>query len=345
VSDIENEIDAENIIFQNESLFDWKKYYLFFLDVLPDITSLDWRCGRGRWGGRKKNGEINLLLAKFTSAKSKSFGKYARFVFNRNGILLIVIENLKNPKIVLGDEKFIGQRIIPKLSIKITLRDIIYIFDFTIEPDNAVRKYQKKLTTFLETYLGASAPQPDVSATPSEIQYIIDDWIITGIVGRELSDVITVTKHRITAEIMTIKEATRRRIKNQPVIGEIIMLKRIPYYIKFTPHFHFKPVLIIILYSHVFYSFARWFMNEAPNRSANIIINLSLKEFSCSYLHLRERSMTPYLKAKCHGISISSFSYIRCREFSYFTITILYTEILNQRIWILKIIIPRENFL
>jgi hypothetical protein len=126
-----------------------------------------------------------LLLAKPTSTYSGLAGIHPRFVFDKHGSLSVVIENPRKPMVALGDDEFDqGSRVITRCSARIMFGEMAYMFTFTTAPGKAESQYQKRLSVFLRDIYDTPAPPPNLSATPSETNYLMGDWIIRGTVGQ-----------------------------------------------------------------------------------------------------------------------------------------------------------------
>ncbi|KAB2578481.1 putative protein kinase domain containing protein [Lasiodiplodia theobromae] len=243
----ETETDDETTATQDPRLV-WTGHYRFSFDAPLELPPLGWRVGSGRWKKSTKanasaastaaasvrnHGGVDLLLAKTRVPASGLAGLHARFAFERNGALMLVVENPRRPTVVLGDESFdAGSRVLAKPRCRIGLGNLAYVFEYVVRsggPEKE-RAFQQRLGRFLrETFRGRDATPPrELLASPAEADHPLCDWLIRGTVGRGAFGTVTAARHRVTGRIAAAKMVVRTQRSVGECMKEIDICARVP---------------------------------------------------------------------------------------------------------------------
>lgn len=254
----ETETDDETTATQDPRLV-WTGHYRLSFDAPLELPPLGWRVGSGRWKKSAKasasastttaaaaaaasvrnHGGVDLLLAKTRVPASGLAGLHARFAFERNGALMLVVENPRRPTVVLGDESFdAGSRVLAKPRCRIGLGNLAYVFEYVVRsggPEKE-RAFQQRLGRFLrETFRGRDATPPrELLASPAEADHPLCDWLIRGTVGRGAFGTVTAARHRVTGRIAAAKMVVRTQRSVGECMKEIDICARVPEHVSLT---------------------------------------------------------------------------------------------------------------
>ena len=210
----------------------YQGYYDLSFRKRPFLLQLGWVVGRGRWDINNRtllnNGKVDLMLAPFADPASKYnvLGKHAALFFNSNGCLGVKVASSRMPEILLGDEKIAsGSRIITSKTQLISFGNLSYQLAFVTEDEPL---YQRNLSIFFTSYLKRDVPAPDISATPSPWDIVIQDWACKRTVGAGGHGTVRAATNRRTGEAAAAKIVVRDGKKWPVIAQEIIMLDCFP---------------------------------------------------------------------------------------------------------------------
>ena len=202
-------------------------YYRFSFKPGPKSHSLGWVIGGGR--RNKPFDEVDILIAKTRLPQCRLLGRHARLAFDRYGALSVINDHPKTPSVVLGDEEFThGRRVLLRPKNRISFGDLAYVFEFLNMSEKDRATYQQNLATYLKDNLNSPPPPLALSATPSETDHTICDWIIKGTVGQGTFGTVMAARHRITGQVAGAKMVTRTLRNLATVMSEINLMRRLP---------------------------------------------------------------------------------------------------------------------
>ncbi|KAI9730219.1 MAG: hypothetical protein M1834_005983 [Cirrosporium novae-zelandiae] len=252
------ETESEDGLQQEARREIWNGYYYLSFKTMPQAPAIGWQLGGGRWEGKfgnKTNGRVDLLLAKTRHPQWKLAGVHARFAFLRNGSFLVCVDNPRRP-VVVGDDDIArdGSRVLSRKN-RISFGDLAYEFERAPQTDEDEERFQEQLRNFLRDFLGASSPPPDCSATPSDTNYVIGNWIVTGTVGQGSFGTVSAAKHRASGAEAAAKLVIRNPRNTRGTGSEIALARNLP-----------KHCYLAELVDVVYERGNRWYRGPRPER-------------------------------------------------------------------------------
>lgn len=214
----------------------YQGYYELSLSMRPNLPQVGWIIGKGRWNTQSRtflpNGQVDLMLAPVTdlSYKYGVVGKHASIFFDANGSLFVRVLNTRRPDVQLGEEVFSsGARMITSTKQLLSFGNLSYMLSFTVEDQET---FQSNLRIYFTSYLARPVPPPDMSATPTPWDVVIEGWVCKGTVGAGAYGVVRATKNKSTGEMAASKFVTRNT-KNWPsVANEIRIFDQLPQHVR-----------------------------------------------------------------------------------------------------------------
>jgi len=205
----------------------YQGFYDLSFEKLPDVPRNGWVAGIGRWNSDcsafTRTGVVDLMLAPSDGKKLYGVrGKHAILYFDNSGSLCIKSPPLGTP-IFLGTEEFLsGLRVVSSRIQIVSFGNLTYCLEYVNANELT---YQSNLNVYFRLYLSSPAPPPDILATPSLWDFVIDDWVCKGTAGSGGFGTVSAVKHRITGEPAAAKtiirtSKTMRDIKEESFILE-----------------------------------------------------------------------------------------------------------------------------
>jgi hypothetical protein len=210
----------------------YQGYYDLSWDKPPKIPQVGWLVGIGRWDRQKlafsQNGAVGLMLAPFAVPPFKHdvAGKHATLSFDKTGNFWVRVVSPRKPVVALGSEEFSsGSRMITSPTQLIAFGRLVYHLAFATQDEST---YQRNMKLFFTTQLNRPPPPPEICATPSPWDFVIEDWVCKGTVGTGAFGTVFAAKNRFTGETGAAKIVLRNEKMWPMVSREIDIFDLIP---------------------------------------------------------------------------------------------------------------------
>ena len=252
----------------------WTGYFFLSFRNVPAAPANGWQFGSGRWKAgsaelKEPFGEVELLLTTGRSGTSMR-GVHGKFFFHREtGMIMLSARHKVLDGITLDHEAFTnGHRALNCRSVHMSIDRMEYQVIYVLQRGSvAEQTYQKAKSDFFESRLQATTPMPSLSATPSQTDHIVGEWVFHDNVGQGGTALATAASDKmgkavvvktlirsdqsarsIDQEIQAARELTKL-LDSQKHLERVIRLVDVLYQDGSAIHLHGRLETVWILYT------------------------------------------------------------------------------------------------